>query len=151
MSDILCEVFVWERVYLWSVSSLLIVFLLIKSGFNSHTSHRNPNMLAHERNLIGWILLCYVLSILYVVILTSSTYKYYVYLEHVWQCGSGCFSNNFLCRNACQWFFLFLKNYFWHQYIKTIQNIQAILNFSKKKFWIFWEPVCTAFPNGFLD
>jgi hypothetical protein len=48
MSDILCEVFVWERIYLWSVYSLLIVFLLIKSGFNSHTSHRNPNMLAHE-------------------------------------------------------------------------------------------------------
>jgi hypothetical protein len=29
--------------------------------------------------------------------------------------------------------FLFLKNYFWHQHIKTIQNIQIILNFSKKK------------------
>jgi len=23
-------------------------------------------------------------------------------LKSVWQCGSGCFSNNFLCRNACQ-------------------------------------------------
>jgi len=29
--------------------------------------------------------------------------------------------------------FLFFKNYFWHQHIKTIQNIQTILNFSKKK------------------
>jgi hypothetical protein len=27
--------------------------------------------------------------------------------------------------------FLFLKNYFWYQHIKTIQNIQNILNFSK--------------------
>jgi hypothetical protein len=30
--------------------------------------------------------------------------------------------------------FLFFKNYFWHQHIKTIQNIQTILNFNKKKF-----------------
>jgi hypothetical protein len=30
-------------------------------------------------------------------------------------------------------FFSFLKNYFWHKHIKTIQNIQIILNFSKKK------------------
>ena len=29
--------------------------------------------------------------------------------------------------------FSFFKNYFWHQYIKTIQNIQIILNFNKKK------------------
>jgi hypothetical protein len=30
-------------------------------------------------------------------------------------------------------FFLFLKNHFWHQHIKTIENVQTILNFSKKK------------------
>jgi len=30
-------------------------------------------------------------------------------------------------------FFLFFKNYFWHQHIKTIQKIQTALNFSKKK------------------
>jgi GR25 family glycosyltransferase involved in LPS biosynthesis len=35
--------------------------------------------------------------------------------------------------------FLFFKNYFWYQHIKTIQNIQTILNFNKKKFKIFWE------------
>jgi hypothetical protein len=29
--------------------------------------------------------------------------------------------------------FSFFKNYFWHQHIKTIQNIQTILNFNKKK------------------
>ena len=29
--------------------------------------------------------------------------------------------------------FLFLKNYFWHQHIKTIQKIQTTLNFNKKK------------------
>jgi len=29
--------------------------------------------------------------------------------------------------------FLFFKNYFWYQHIKTIQNIQIILNFNKKK------------------
>jgi hypothetical protein len=27
--------------------------------------------------------------------------------------------------------FSFFKNYFWHQHIKTIQNVQTILNFSK--------------------
>jgi hypothetical protein len=35
--------------------------------------------------------------------------------------------------------FLFFKNHFWHQHIKTIQKVQTILNFSKKKFQIFWE------------
>jgi hypothetical protein len=34
--------------------------------------------------------------------------------------------------------FLFFKNYFWYQHIKTIQNIQNILNFNKKKL-IFLE------------
>jgi len=29
--------------------------------------------------------------------------------------------------------FLFFKNYFWYQHIKTIQNIQIILNFNKNK------------------
>ena len=28
--------------------------------------------------------------------------------------------------------FLFFKNYFWYQHIKTIQNVQSILNFNKK-------------------
>ena len=66
-------------------------------------------------------------------------FQMFIFLEGVWQCSSGCFSNNLLCRNACQWFFLFLKNYFWHQHIKTIQNVQTILNFSKDKFNFFWE------------
>jgi hypothetical protein len=44
--------------------------------------------------------------------------------------------------------FSFFKNYFWHQHIKTIQNI---LNFSKKKLNFFGNAVCTAFPNGFND
>jgi hypothetical protein len=30
--------------------------------------------------------------------------------------------------------FSFLKNYFWHQHIKTIQKVQTALNFRKKKF-----------------
>jgi hypothetical protein len=48
--------------------------------------------------------------------------------------------------------FLFFKNYFWHQHIKTIQNVQTILNFSKKKKKIefFGNAVCTAFPNAFF-
>jgi hypothetical protein len=29
--------------------------------------------------------------------------------------------------------FLFFKNHFWHQHIKTIQKIQTALNFSKNK------------------
>jgi hypothetical protein len=46
--------------------------------------------------------------------------------------------------------FLFLKNHFWHQHIKTIQNIQTILNFNKKKINFFGNAVQTAFPNMFL-
>jgi len=35
-----------------------------------------------------------------------------LHLERVWQCGCGCFSNNFSCRNTCQWFFfIFLKSF----------------------------------------
>jgi hypothetical protein len=29
--------------------------------------------------------------------------------------------------------FLFFKNHFWYQHIKTIQKVQTALNFSKKK------------------
>jgi hypothetical protein len=29
--------------------------------------------------------------------------------------------------------FLFFKNHFWHQHIKTIQKVQTTLNFNKKK------------------
>ena len=48
--------------------------------------------------------------------------------------GSNCFLNNFfISKYMLIMFFLFFKNYFWHQYIETIQNIQTILNFSKKK------------------
>jgi hypothetical protein len=44
--------------------------------------------------------------------------------------------------------FLFFKNHFWHQHIKTIQNIQTILNFSKKKKLKFFEDAAAAaFPN----
>jgi hypothetical protein len=43
--------------------------------------------------------------------------------------------------------FLFFKNYCWHQHIKTIQNVQIILNFSKKKIQIFWERSRSRFPK----
>jgi len=43
--------------------------------------------------------------------------------------------------------FLFFKNYFWHQHIKTIQKVQTALNFSKKKkFKIWWKAVKTRDP-----
>jgi hypothetical protein len=47
--------------------------------------------------------------------------------------------------------FLFFKNYFWHQHIKTIQNIQTVLNFSKKqkKIEFYRNVISTAFPNTF--
>jgi hypothetical protein len=44
--------------------------------------------------------------------------------------------------------FSFLKNYFWHQHIKTIQKVQTALNFRKKKFKIWWNTVTNAMPNG---
>jgi hypothetical protein len=43
--------------------------------------------------------------------------------------------------------FLFFKNHFWHQHIKTIQNIQTILNFSKKKFKFFENAATAVFQN----
>jgi len=46
--------------------------------------------------------------------------------------------------------FSFLKNYFWHQHIKTIQNVQTILNFNKKKFKFFKNTGWTVFSNALL-
>ena len=47
--------------------------------------------------------------------------------------------------------FLFLKNYFWYQHIKTVQKIQITLNFSKKKkFKFFQKTGSTAMSNGVL-
>jgi hypothetical protein len=43
--------------------------------------------------------------------------------------------------------FLFFKNHFWHQHIKTIQNIQTILNFNTKKINFFENLVAAAFLN----
>ena len=49
--------------------------------------------------------------------------------------------------------FSFFKNYFWHQHIKTIQNIQTILNFNKKqkKNQIFWEHSRSRVPKRALS
>jgi hypothetical protein len=48
--------------------------------------------------------------------------------------------------------FLFFKNHFWYQHIKTIQNVQTILNFNKKKqkFKFFENAAAAAFPNILL-
>jgi len=43
--------------------------------------------------------------------------------------------------------FSFFKNYFWHQHIKTIQTIQIILNFNKKKKNFKFFRNTAAFPN----
>jgi hypothetical protein len=53
---------------------------------------------------------------------------------------AGAFQITFRVKMHVNDVFLFFKNYFWHQHIKTIQTIQTILNFSKKKkIQIFWE------------
>jgi len=45
--------------------------------------------------------------------------KFVQLLRSVWDCSSG--SKYFSFRNASKWsFFLFFKNYFWHQHIKII-------------------------------
>jgi len=43
------------------------------------------------------------------------------------------FQITFCAEMHANYVFLFFKNYFLHQHIKTIQNVQIILNFSKKK------------------
>jgi len=43
--------------------------------------------------------------------------------------------------------FSFFKNHFWYHHIKTIQNIQIILNFSKKKIKFFRNATAATFPN----
>ena len=46
---------------------------------------------------------------------------------------AGAFQITFRAKMHANDVFSFLKNYFWYQHIKTIQTIQTILNFSKKK------------------
>jgi hypothetical protein len=46
---------------------------------------------------------------------------------------AGAFQITFRAKMYVNDVFLFFKNYFWHQHIKTIQNVQIILNFNKKK------------------
>jgi hypothetical protein len=46
---------------------------------------------------------------------------------------AGAFQITFRAKMHVNDIFLFFKNHFWHQHIKTIQTIQTILNFSEKK------------------
>jgi len=43
--------------------------------------------------------------------------------------------------------FLFFKNHFWYQHIKTIQKVQTTLNFNKKKFKFKGNTGTNAVPN----
>jgi hypothetical protein len=61
---------------------------------------------------------------------------------------AGAFQITFRVKMHANDVFSFFKNHFWHQHIKTIQNIQTILNFSKKKnFKFFGNAAAAAFPN----
>ena len=62
---------------------------------------------------------------------------------------AGAFQITFRVKMNINNIFSFFKNYFWHQHIKTIQNVQTILNFSKKiNFKFFGNADWTAFPNS---
>ena len=63
---------------------------------------------------------------------------------------AGAFQITFRAKMHANDVFLFFKNHFWHQHIKTIQNVQTILNFSKKKkIQIFWERRLNRVPKRF--
>jgi len=64
---------------------------------------------------------------------------------------AGAFQITFRVKMHVNDVFSFFKNYFWHQHIKTIQNVQTILNFSKKKFQIFWERGLNRVPKRFIN
>ena len=64
---------------------------------------------------------------------------------------AGAFQITFRAKIHANDVFLFFKNYFWHQHIKTIQNVQTILNFNKKKkIKFFRNAAAAAFPNMLL-
>jgi hypothetical protein len=63
---------------------------------------------------------------------------------------AGAFQITFRAKMHANDVFLFFKNYFWYQHIKTIQNIQTILNFNKKKFKFFRNTTVAAFLNVLL-
>ena len=64
---------------------------------------------------------------------------------------AGAFQITFRAKMHINDVFSFFKNHFWHQHIKTIQKIQTILNFSKKKNSNFLgtrvEPRSQTLPN----
>ena len=64
---------------------------------------------------------------------------------------TGAFQITFRVKMHVNDVFLIFKNHFWHQHIKTIQNIQTILNFSKKKNQIFWERSRSRVPKRALS
>jgi hypothetical protein len=65
---------------------------------------------------------------------------------------AGAFQITFRAKMHANDVFSFFKNHFLHQHIKTIQNVQTILNFSKKKkIKIFWERSRSRVPKRSLN
>jgi len=64
---------------------------------------------------------------------------------------AGAFQITFRAKMHANDVFSFFKNYFWHQHIKTIQNVQTILNFNKKNNQIFWERSRSRVPKRCLN
>ena len=73
------------------------------------------------------------------------------FLDSVWWCGSYCFSNNFLCWNACQcYFFIFLKIFLTSAHQNDSKHTNHIKSLQKTIFKFFESTNCTAFSNSFL-
>jgi hypothetical protein len=60
-------------------------------------------------------------------------------LEPVWSVVAVAFQSVFRVEMHQNDIFLFFKNHFLDQYIKTIQNIQKKFIFNKKAIWISWK------------
>ena len=61
---------------------------------------------------------------------------------------AGAFQITFRTKMHANDIFSFFKNHFRHQHIKMIQNVQIILNFSKKKkIKFFGNAAAAVFPN----
>jgi len=123
--------------------------VLLSNSFPSQTEKVKSKRIRKKKVASVWIpkvvKTCNQYIYIYIYIYIKSCYNQWVYRQvtHIRAArpvmsvfGSvvaGAFQIAFCAEMHANNVFLFFKNHFWHQHIKTIQKVQTALNFSKKK------------------
>jgi hypothetical protein len=107
--------FAWTSPSKWYLKSWLMIWTafstIFLAGCDGEQETVYPQLVCHRLDM--WILYLVDLRFRPIQIWVDSRFIPNNKLFTVWEYDYGYFLNNFSCRNACQWFFLFLKKYFW--------------------------------------